>query len=73
MSKRCSKSYRDDHRIGGLVEVVKQIYKMILDDQWLKLPELAEVTDITKSGIHCILKKFDNDKTVFKIGAAFAH
>ncbi|XP_076667941.1 histone-lysine N-methyltransferase SETMAR-like [Andrena cerasifolii] len=58
--KRGRTSCRDEHRSGRPNEVtapemVKKIYKMIVDDRRLKVRELADMIGIPKSPVHRIL------------------
>jgi len=43
----------------------------------LKVRELADIVGISKSAVHCIAlyidRKFEHEKAVRKMGAAFAH
>ena len=36
-------------------EMLKKIHKMVLDDRWLKMHELTDTVDISKSAMHRIL------------------
>ncbi|XP_055386796.1 uncharacterized protein LOC129615567 [Condylostylus longicornis] len=58
--KRGRTSCEDEHRTGRSYEVttpktVKKIHKIILDDHQLKVQELADIVDLSKSAVHRIL------------------
>ena len=58
--KRSHTRYQDEHRSGRpdemtMTEIVKKIYKMVLDDRRLKVRELANMLNIPKSAVHCTL------------------
>ena len=58
--KRGRTSCQDEHRSGRpnevtMPEMVKKIHKMVLDDRQLKVRELADMVDISKSAVHRIL------------------
>ena len=57
--KRGRTSCQGEHRSGRLNEVTTtemvKIHKMVLDDRRLKVRELADMVDVLKSAVHCIL------------------
>ena len=58
--KRDRTSCQDEHRNGRpnevtTTEMVKKIHKMVLDDRRLKVSEIADMVEISRSGIHRIL------------------
>ncbi|KYN38519.1 hypothetical protein ALC56_07096 [Trachymyrmex septentrionalis] len=58
--KRGRTNYEDEHRSGrpsevAIPEMVKKIHKMVLGDRRLKVRELADMVNISKSAIHRIL------------------
>lgn len=77
--KRGGTSCQDEHCCDQLNEVttperVKKIYKMVLDDRWLKVHELADIVGTSKCAIYCMLtENLGIRKIVHKMDAAFAH
>ena len=77
--KRGRTSCQDEHRSGRpnemtTTEMVKKIYKMILDDCRLNVCVLSNMKGIPKSAVHRILTGiFGHENAVRKMGAEFAH
>lgn len=64
-----------EHRNGRshevtMPETVKTMYKMVLNDRRIKVCDLANMVDITKSAVHRILTKIWPKKVVRKMDAA---
>jgi hypothetical protein len=50
------------------------VHDVVLDDQWMKEPEIAETVGISKEHVGYIShEELDMKKTLCKMGAAFAH
>ena len=56
-----------------VLENTKNLDKLILADYKLKLREIAEELKISEGSLFTILHEHVDEKSVFKVGAVFAH
>jgi hypothetical protein len=77
--KRGRTNPEDDRREGHpksatTPEIIEQVHDMVLDDQRMKVREIAETTGISKEHVGYILREeLDMKKLLRKMGAALAH